>query len=851
KIDLIPEPGWHDPPKAQIDRLVDAVVARLHSVGLGGLPEIVTIARAAASTAGLSDPRVTSDAKHVEIGLTDKSDSSHWIFEFLSRAGVGPGHVLLAGDEFGALGGVRGSDSMMMIEDARRSTVVSVGREPSGVPANVVHLGGGPEQFTALLRDQLGRRIRGDVPDVDEDPEWTIVVDGYDREHERAAQAVLTIADGHIGTRGCALVHDGSATPAVVAAGVYHGTGPETTLAACPLWHQITTTEPASSKALRRVLDLRTFMLHESHRENSTTYRALRLSSLARPGTVALRADGPTGDARVCPPLMIPEGSRAATGTDGDRVWMSIESSEGGVTAAATQRERPQPGRAAAVERLGVFVTDAQHVPSPNTALERLDEVEKIGFDQLVDEHRRAWARRWHDAKITIDGDPRMQRAARFAVAHLLASAADHGEAAVGARGLTGAAYRGHVFWDADVFVLPALAATNPRAARAMLEYRARRLPVARNAAHAEGRDGARFPWESARTGRDVTPRQAVDRRGRVIAIRTGALEVHIVGCIAWACATYLDWTGDAEFAAGTGADLIVETARYWASRVHVTDDGRAHIFGVIGPDEYHEGVDDNAFTNVLARWNLRRAAAFETPAVTNEERDRWLTLADSLVDGYNPDTGRYEQFAGFADLDPVIIAEVAPRRPIAADLLLGPELVRRSQIIKQADVLMLHHMLPDEVAVGSLEPNLAYYEPRTAHGSSLSPGIYASLFARAGRSTEALDLLDIAGHIDLDDITDTTSGGLHLATMGSMWQALAFGVMGLRARDQALEIDPRIPEDWSAFEMQSRFHDRRITVRAEPLAFAVSADSPVTVRVGGHLEIVGEGGLSFERRGG
>jgi trehalose/maltose hydrolase-like predicted phosphorylase len=197
----------------------------------------------------------------------------------------------------------------------------------------------------------------------------------------------------------------------------------------------------------------------------------------------------------------------------------------------------------------------------------------------------------------------------------------------------------------------------------------------------------------------------------------------------------------------------------------------------VIGPDEYHEPVDDNAFTNVLARWNLRRAAALD--GVDAGERARWLALADALVDGYDRTSGLYEQFAGFFALEPLVIEEIAPRRPIAAELLLGADRTAAAQVLKQADVLMLHQLLPDEVAPGSVLPNLDYYEPRTAHGSSLSPAIHAGLFARAGRYGAALEALRMAARIDLDDLTGSTAGGLHLATMGGLWQALAFGFAG------------------------------------------------------------------------
>ena len=219
-----------------------------------------------------------------------------------------------------------------------------------------------------------------------------------------------------------------------------------------------------------------------------------------------------------------------------------------------------------------------------------------------------------------------------------------------------------------------------------------------------------------------------------------------------------------------------VETARYWASRVRIDANGRAHIYGVIGPDEYHEPVDDNAFTNGMARWNLRRAAAVTGDA----EAADWLRLADVLVDGYDPATRRYEQFAGYFGLEPLIVADVAPRRPVAADLLLGRDRVRASQVLKQADVLMLHYLVPDEVRPDSLEPNLDFYEPRTAHGSSLSPAVHAALLARAGRMTDALTALRIAARIDLDDLTGTTASG---CTPGDDGRAVAGDRLRIRRR--------------------------------------------------------------------
>jgi trehalose/maltose hydrolase-like predicted phosphorylase len=785
KIDLIPDPEWADPPKARITELLAAVEERLHRAGVAGLGGAVEVALAAARDAGLADPRVTSDAKHVEIGLTDKADSARWALTELARRGIGPRLVLVAGDEFGPLGGLMGSDAFLLVPEASGATVLSVGAEPTGVPGDVLSLHGGPELFLRVLEDQLVRRRRGDVPDVDHDAEWTLEIAADDPRLERVEESLLTLADGRLGTRGAPLLASETATPGVVYAGAYTGEGPATELVSCADWTRLVPAQ-ADAPATRRTLDLRNGLLREERPS-----AALRFSSLARPGTVALRAEAD--------PELLPRGGRSSV--------------DEGVPTVFTDR---RCGRI--VERLGAYD------PDQAAADAALLEAERVGFEQLLREQRQAWAARWHEADVRIEGDAELQRAVRFSLFHLMSSVADRGEAAVGARGLSGPAYRGHVFWDSDVFVLPFLAATHPAAARAMLEYRIRRLPAAREAARRLGRDGARFPWESAADGFDVTPPSARLPTGELVRIRTGELEEHIVGDVAWAAACYLDWTGDAAFAAGPGRELLVETARYWASRVRFAGDGRAHIYGVIGPDEYHEPVDDNAFTNVLARWNLRRAAALD--GVDADERSRWLAIAEALVDGYDRASGIYEQFAGFFELEPLVIEEIAPRRPIAADLLLGAERTAGAQVLKQADVLMLHHLLPDEVAPGSLFPNLDFYEPRTAHGSSLSPAIHAGLFARAGRYRPALEALRLAARIDLDDLTASTAGGLHLATMGGLWQALAFGFAGVRPRSGCLLVDPRLPTTWNALELSLRFHDHPLQLRIDHDGVSAAPDS-------------------------
>jgi len=838
KIDLIPEPGWRDPPKSALSELVAAVTERLGRCGIGAIADVVEIAVAAARAAGLPGARVTSDAKHVEIGLTDKADAARAVFARLWDLGVAPPLVLVVGDEFGELGGVVGSDACMIVPEAAGAAFVSVGPEPAGAPSGVVPLGGGPAAFLTLLADQMARRV--DVPRIAMVAGWSLSVAGIDLRRERSDAALLALGNGRIGTTGAPLVAHPATDPGVLVAGIYTGTGPATDLLSGPLWDRLAGDGDAVD-ALTRTLDLRTGVLAE---RLPGSHDAVRFVSLARPGTVALRATGPAARAGV--PLAPPQvpAPAAEQGRSDHAIWLAVRGTDASITAAAVEREN-----GGNYERF-VAYTAGPGGPQPGVAAAAVDRVAAVGFDALAAEQRAAWAQRWATADVRVEGDPGIQRAIRVAAYHLMAAVADAGEAPVGARGLTGPAYRGHVFWDADLFVLPFLAATHAPAARAMLEYRIRRLPAARRRAASAGLGGARFPWESAGTGDDVTPGSGRDQSGRIVPIRTGDDEVHIVGAVALAAAIYEDWTGDRDFAVGPGRMLMVETARFWATRIRVDRNGYGHFYGVIGPDEYHEPVDDNAYTNVLARWNLRRAArvaaAGEDPEVSQAEVEHWCALADAIIDGYDPDTGHYEQFAGFGDLEPLVIADLAPRRPITADLLLGRERVRGAQIVKQADVLMLHHLLPDEMRPGSLGPDLDYFEPRTAHGSSLSPAIHAAVLARAGRVEAALEALEVAAGIDL--VEGGAAGGVHLGAMGGLWQALALGFLGLRPRPEGLEIDPRLPDRWSTLEVRCSFRGTDLVVRAERDSIVVGAAAPSRVVIDGGVRSVGVGESVFPR---
>jgi trehalose/maltose hydrolase-like predicted phosphorylase len=715
---------------------------------------------------------------------------------------------------------------------ANRAGGVRRSPEPELARVTFVSLASGGERrrkLAEMVAEQVARRRDGRVPMIDEDPAWTVALPG-EPALERVAESLGALANGYCAVRAADEECGPGATPLVTVQGAY-STGTDPALAAGPVW----TTVRAGLPAGRRVLDLRSGLLVRTV-TGDRAGRSARFVSATRRHVQALRWEAAVDPIDGGQLLTAPPGPCTFTRTvlAGDHE-VAVTTATGGAAIAVAARQRSgRHGALHVVERLAACVDVRPGEDGPALAEARLAEAEHVGFDRLLGEHRSAWARRWAGAHVEIDGDADSQLAARLAMFHLLSAARGEDEAAVGARGLTGPAYGGHVFWDADVYVLPALAALDPPAARAMLEYRIRRLPAARAAAQAAGERGARFPWESAGDGRDVTPRTGIDRHGQQVPIRTGDREEHISADIAWAVCEYAAWTGDTAMLTGAGGELIADTARYWASRAELDDHGRAHLRGVIGPDEYHEVIDDNAFTNVMVRWNLRRAAALAPGAgITADEATEWQQLAEALVDGYHPEHQLYEQFTGYWEREPLIAADIGePLLP--ADIVLGATRIAGSQIIKQADVLMLHHLVPDEVVAGSLGPNLDHYLPRTAHGSSLSPAIHASLLARAGRPDEALELFRLAARLDLADLTGTTAGGLHLATMGGTWQALAYGFLGLRPRADQLDIDPCVPAAWRGLTLRFWYRAAIVTVRADHTRIEITADAPLTVRTAG-----------------
>ncbi len=454
----------------------------------------------------------------------------------------------------------------------------------------------------------------------------------------------------------------------------------------------------------------------------------------------------------------------------------------------------------------------------------RLGTAQNRGWRSLITAHEVAWAARWQASDIIVNGDPAAQRALRFAIYHLN-GAANPGDptVSIAARALTGSDYRGHVFWDTEIFLLPFYTLTWPDAACALLHYRFRTLDAARRKAAASGWKGAMYAWESADTGDEVTPDQVVGPDRTLVDVLCGHQEQHITADVAYAVWQYWLATADEAFMAEAGCEIILETARFWASRALPEPDGRRHIRGVIGPDEYHETIDDNAFTNQMARWNIlcgieiARLISDRLPLAArllpdSAELAAWAEAASTIATGFDPATGLFEQFAGYFAREHIDLADYSGRS-VPMDVVLGRDRTAASQVVKQADVVALLALQPDLCTPAQAATNFAYYAPRCAHGSSLSRAMHALVAARLGQPAAALSYFLHSAAIDLEESRAAIDGGIHIAALGGVWFSAVHGFAGLTLRPDRLCLSPSLPPSWHSLHLTIQWHGRSLAI--------------------------------------
>ena len=471
-----------------------------------------------------------------------------------------------------------------------------------------------------------------------------------------------------------------------------------------------------------------------------------------------------------------------------------------------------------------------------------LERAVENGFEALEESQRVQLAQFWNraDARVRLrDGSLRVQQATRWNLFQVAQATWRTEGAGVPAKGLTGPGYEGHYFWDCEMYVLPMLSYTWPRIARNLLRFRHSMLPLARRRARALSQRGALFPWRTI-NGEEASA-----------AYQAGTAQYHINADIAYAVRRYLNVRGDTDFLAEVGGEILVETARLWEDLGFYDAEGNFHIHGVTGPDEYTTVVNDNAYTNLMARLNLNTAAwairqlqaerpddyevLAEEVGLGSDEVDGWERAAAAMHIPYDSVRGIHPQDDAFLDRE-VWDLESTPRENFPLLLHYHPLVIYRFQVIKQADVVLAMFLLGNEMSQKQKRRNFDYYDALTTGDSSLSACVQCILAAEIGSHRRALEYFTYALLMDLANVAGNASDGVHVASAAGVWMALVYGFGGVRDFDGDLSFDPALPFAWESLAFSLRFRNRqlRIALSHEDERYELEEGDPLQVSIRG-----------------
>jgi len=443
------------------------------------------------------------------------------------------------------------------------------------------------------------------------------------------------------------------------------------------------------------------------------------------------------------------------------------------------------------------------------------------GFDELQTGQRQHMDEFWHQSDIEVSGEPVVQQALRFNLFHLLQATGRAEGAGVPAKGLTGQGYEGHYFWDTEIYVLPFLTYSSPRTARNLLKFRHGFLEQARQRAREVNQKGALFAWRTI-NGEEASAYYAA-----------GTAQYHINADIVYALRKYVDITGDQEFLERYGVDILVETARLWVDLGHFSErkDGQFCIDAVTGPDEYNTVVNNNTFTNLMARENLRYAAASVT-ALREQAPERftalahrtqldeaeiaaWTQAADRMYVPYDEECGIHPQDDAFMGREPWDF-ENTPDDKYPLLLHHHPLVIYRHKVIKQADVVLAMFLLGHEFSDEQKKRNFDYYDPLTTGDSSLSVAIQAIVANELGYVDQAIRYAWYAAQMDLGDVGRNVKDGCHIASMGGAWMAVIYGTAGLRDWAGEIRFHPRCPRRLDGLRFRLRIRGRLLELKID-----------------------------------
>ncbi|PAE31557.1 glycoside hydrolase family 65 protein [Bacillus sp. 7884-1] len=471
-------------------------------------------------------------------------------------------------------------------------------------------------------------------------------------------------------------------------------------------------------------------------------------------------------------------------------------------------------------EKIGTVYTSLESVNPDHVGLEDLKANSLQGYEALLEKSANAWRVFWQQKGIEIhSSDEFDQTAMDFALYHMEIMTPAHDERfSVGAKGLTGEGYKGHVFWDTEIFIAPFHLFTEPETAKKLLRYRYLHLRQAKEKAAQNGYEGALFPWESALSGKEETPEFAAIniRTGTRQKVASALSEHHIVADIAFAVVQYFQNTLDEEFMRNEGLALLKETAQFWMSRT-VEEGDKLSIKDVIGPDEYTEHIDNNAYTNYMAYYNVEQALYFMDQFQDTDEQlfNRGKDFLNTL---YLPKPNKDkiipqdDTFLSKPEIDLTPYKQTQGSQAILLDYSRAE--VNEMQILKQADTVMLLYLFPDLFPKEVVAKNLHYYEEHTIHDSSLSKAIHAIVAARCEDEEAAYRFFKEACLIDLGPNPHSSDEGIHAASLGAIWLTAMFGFANMSQRMGRLAFNPKLPKSWSELAFPLMYQGRKLKVR-------------------------------------
>ncbi|WP_431803341.1 glycoside hydrolase family 65 protein [Microbacterium sp. bgisy203] len=483
-----------------------------------------------------------------------------------------------------------------------------------------------------------------------------------------------------------------------------------------------------------------------------------------------------------------------------------------------------------------------------------LDRVEAEGVQRQYDRQSAFLADFWERSDVVIGGHDDLQQATRWCLFQLAQAAARADGHGVPAKGVSGSGYSGHYFWDTEIYVLPFLIYTTPQWARNALRMRYLMLPAARKRAAQLNEAGALFPWRTI-NGEEASAYYAA-----------GTAQYHINADVSFALGKYVRATGDDEFLYREGVDIAVETARMWSTLGfwRYNEDGAPevfHIHGVTGPDEYTTVVNDNLFTNVMARYNLRFAArvvremAEEAPeeyalmaqrlGLGDGEADAWDAAATAMHIPYSEALGIHPQDAVFLEREVWDLESTPPeQRPLLLNF--HPLVIYRYQVLKQADVVLALYLQGNHFTDEEKLADFEYYDPLTTGDSTLSAVVQSILAAEVGYQGLALEYFAQSIYVDLGDLHHNAADGVHVASAGGVWTALVAGFGGMRDHYGLLSFDPRLPKDWPSLSYPIGWRGTRlqVTITRDALTVEAGEGEPVEFSVRGREYEVTGGGM-------